>query len=190
TSLKIAFNKVFGYYLEVTHSHKDKVPAEWIRKQTLVNAERYITPELKEYEDKILNAEDKMIAIELRFFLALVQETAQFVTQIQQNARVVGTLGVLLSFAQVALSNCSTLAKSSDTETLEIKEAGLPEIERKLPPGENYVPNDISLDPDAQPIMIITGPNVARKSALLRHTAMTVLMAQMGSFVPASFTRI
>ncbi|WPR74892.1 DNA mismatch repair protein MutS [Algoriphagus sp. NG3] len=190
TSLKIAFNKVFGYYLEVTHAHKDKVPAEWIRKQTLVNAERYITPELKEYEDKILNAEDKMIAIEQRFFLALVQETAQFVTQIQQNARVLGTLDVLISFAQVALSNGYARPKISDTETLEIKDGRHPVIEKQLPPGENYVPNDIYLDHDSQQIMIITGPNMAGKSALLRQTALTVLMAQMGSFVPASFARV
>jgi len=190
SSLKIAFNRVFGYYLEVTHLHKDKVPAEWIRKQTLVNAERYITPELKEYEDKILNAEDKMIAIEQRFFLALVQETAQFVTQIQQNARVLGTLDVLLSFAQVALSSGYCRPKISDTETLEIKDGRHPVIEKQLPPGENYVPNDIYLDHDSQQIMIITGPNMAGKSALLRQTALTVLMAQMGSFVPASFARI
>lgn len=190
SSLKIAFNKVFGYYLEVTHSHKDKVPAEWIRKQTLVNAERYITPELKEYEDKILNAEDKMIAIEQRFFLALVQETAQFVTQIQQNARVLGTLDVLISFAQVALTNSYCRPKISETETLEIKDGRHPVIEKQLPPGEDYVPNDIYLDHDSQQIMIITGPNMAGKSALLRQTALTVLMAQMGSFVPASFARI
>jgi len=190
SSLKIAFNKVFGYYLEVTHSHKDKVPAEWIRKQTLVNAERYITPELKEYEDKILNAEDKMIAIEQRFFLALVQETAQYVTQIQQNARVLGTLDVLISFAQVALSNNYCRPKISETETLEIKDGRHPVIEKQLPPGEVYVPNDIYLDHDSQQIMIITGPNMAGKSALLRQTALTVLMAQMGSFVPASFARI
>lgn len=190
SSLKIAFNKVFGYYLEVTHSHKDKVPAEWIRKQTLVNAERYITPELKEYEDKILNAEDKMIAIEQRFFLALVQETAQYVTQIQQNARVLGTLDVLISFAQVALSNNYCRPKISDTETLEIKDGRHPVIEKQLPPGEDYVPNDIYLDHDSQQIMIITGPNMAGKSALLRQTALTVLMAQMGSFVPASYARI
>ena len=190
TSLKIAFNKVFGYYLEVTHSHKEKVPAEWIRKQTLVNAERYITPELKEYEDKILNAEDKMIAIEQRFFMALVQETAQYVTQIQQNARVLGTLDVLISFAQVAISNGYCRPKISETETLEIKDGRHPVIEKQLPPGEDYVPNDIYLDHDSQQIMIITGPNMAGKSALLRQTALTVLMAQMGSFVPASFARI
>lgn len=190
TSLKIAYNKVFGYFLEVTHSHKDKVPAEWIRKQTLVNAERYITPELKEYEDKILNAEEKMVAIEQQFFLALVQETAQFVTQIQQNARVIGTLDSLLSFAQVALANNYCRPKVSDTETLEIKDGRHPVIEKQLPPGEDYVPNDIYLDHDSQQIMIITGPNMAGKSALLRQTALTVLMAQMGSFVPASFARI
>ncbi|WBL42757.1 DNA mismatch repair protein MutS [Algoriphagus halophytocola] len=190
TSLKIAYNKVFGYYLEVTHAHKDKVPQEWIRKQTLVNAERYITAELKEYEDKILNAEEKMVAMEQRFFLALVQETAQFVTEIQQNARVLGTLDVLLSFAQVALANGYSRPKVSETETLEIKDGRHPVIEKQLPPGENYVPNDIYLDHDSQQIMIITGPNMAGKSALLRQTALTVLMAQMGSFVPASFARI
>ncbi len=190
TSLKIAFNKVFGYYLEVTHLHKDKVPQEWIRKQTLVNAERYITPELKEYEDKILNAEDKMIAIEQRYFQNLVQEAAQFVAQIQQNARVLGTLDALLSFAQVAISNGYSRPKISDTEVLEIKDGRHPVIEKQLPPGEAYVPNDIYLDHDSQQIMIITGPNMAGKSALLRQTALTVLMAQMGSFVPASYARI
>lgn len=190
SSLKISFNKVFGYYLEVTHAHRDKVPQEWIRKQTLVNAERYITPELKEYEEKILNAEDRMQGIEQKYFLALVQEAAQFVTQIQQNARVLGTLDSLLSFAQVALANGYSRPKISDTETLEIKDGRHPVIEKQLPPGENYIPNDIYLDHDSQQIMIITGPNMAGKSALLRQTALIVLMAQMGSFVPASFARI
>ncbi|MFN3996626.1 DNA mismatch repair protein MutS [Algoriphagus sp.] len=190
SSLKISFNKVFGYYLEVTHAHRDKVPQEWIRKQTLVNAERYITPELKEYEEKILNAEDRMQGIEQKYFLALVQEAAQYVTQIQQNARVLGTLDSLLSFAQVALSNGYSRPKISDTETLEIKDGRHPVIEKQLPPGENYVPNDIYLDHDSQQIMIITGPNMAGKSALLRQTALIVLMAQMGSFVPSSFARI
>ena len=190
SSLKIAFNKVFGYYLEVTHIHRDKVPQEWIRKQTLVNAERYITPELKEYEEKILNAEEKMIGIEQRYFQALVQEVAQFVTEIQQNARVLGTLDALLSFAQVAIQNNYARPKISETETLEIKEGRHPVIEKQLPPGENYVPNDIYLDNDTQQIIIITGPNMAGKSALLRQTALIVLMAQMGSFVPASFARI
>lgn len=190
SSLKISYNKVFGYYLEVTHSHRDKVPQEWIRKQTLVNAERYITPELKEYEEKILHAEDRMQGIEQRYFVALVQEAAQYVTQIQQNARVLGTLDSLLSFAQVALANGYSRPKISDTETLEIKDGRHPVIEKKLPPGENYIPNDIYLDHDSQQIMIITGPNMAGKSALLRQTALIVLMAQMGSFVPASFARI
>jgi DNA mismatch repair protein MutS len=190
SSLKISYNKVFGYYLEVTHVHKDKVPQEWIRKQTLVNAERYITPELKEYEEKILHAEDRMIALEQKYFLALIQEAAQFVAQIQQNARVLGTLDVLISFAQVALSNGYCRPKVSDTETLEIKDGRHPVIEKQLPPGESYVPNDIYLDHDSQQIIIITGPNMAGKSALLRQTALIVLMAQMGSFVPASFARI
>ncbi|WP_100628673.1 DNA mismatch repair protein MutS [Algoriphagus formosus] len=190
TSLKIAFNKVFGYYLEVTHAHKDKVPQEWIRKQTLVNAERYITPELKEYEEKILNAEERMIALEQKYFTLLVEEAAQFVTQIQQNARVIGTLDALLSFAQVALTNNYVKPKIADTDTLEIKDGRHPVIERQLPPGEDYIPNDIYLDHDSQQILIITGPNMAGKSALLRQVALVVLMAQMGSFVPASFARI
>ena len=190
SSLKISYNKVFGYYLEVTHAHRDKVPQEWIRKQTLVNAERYITPELKDYEEKILHAEDRMLGIEQKYFQALVQEAAQYVTQIQQNARVLGTLDVLLSFAQVALNNGYARPKISDTETLEIKDGRHPVIEKQLPVGENYVPNDIYLDHDSQQIMIITGPNMAGKSALLRQTALIVLMAQMGSFVPASFARI
>ncbi|SEG26824.1 DNA mismatch repair protein MutS [Algoriphagus boritolerans] len=190
SSLKISYNKVFGYYLEVTHAHRDKVPPQWIRKQTLVNAERYITPELKDYEEKILHAEDRMQGIEQRYFVALIQEAAQFVTQIQQNARILGTLDALLSFAQVALTNSYSRPKISDTETLEIKDGRHPVIERQLPPGENYVPNDIYLDHDSQQIMIITGPNMAGKSALLRQTALIVLMAQMGSFVPASFARI
>jgi DNA mismatch repair protein MutS len=190
SSLKISYNKVFGYYLEVTHAHRDKVPQEWIRKQTLVNAERYITPELKEYEEKILHAEDRMQGIEQRYFTALVQESAQFVSQIQQNSRILGTLDSLLSFAQVALTNGYSRPKISDTETLEIKDGRHPVIEKQLPPGENYVPNDIYLDHDSQQIMIITGPNMAGKSALLRQTALIVLMAQMGSFVPSSFARI
>ena len=190
SSLKISYNKVFGYYLEVTHAHKDKVPQEWIRKQTLVNAERYITPELKDYEEKILHAEDRMLGIEQKYFLALVQETAQYVTQIQQNARVLATLDSLLSFAKVALSNAYVRPKISDTDTLEIKDGRHPVIEKQLPPGEHYVPNDLYLDHDSQQIIIITGPNMAGKSALLRQTALIVLMAQMGSFVPASFARI
>lgn len=190
SSLKIAYNKVFGYYLEVTHAHKDKVPQEWIRKQTLVNAERYITPELKEYEEKILNAEERMIALEQQFFAKLVEEAAQFVTEIQQNARSIGTLDALISFAQVALSNQYVKPKISDTESLEIRDGRHPVIEKQLPPGEDYIPNDIYLDHESQQILVITGPNMAGKSALLRQTALIVLMAQMGSFVPASFARL
>jgi DNA mismatch repair protein MutS len=190
SSLKISFNKVFGYYLEVTHAHRDKVPQEWIRKQTLVNAERYITPELKEYEEKILNAEDRMISIEQKYFQELVAEAAQYVSQIQQNARVLGTIDALISFAQVALNNAYSRPKISTTEILEIKDGRHPVIERQLAVGENYVPNDIYLDSDTQQIMIITGPNMAGKSALLRQTALIVLMAQMGSFVPASSAKI
>ncbi|MDN3203969.1 DNA mismatch repair protein MutS [Algoriphagus sediminis] len=190
TSLKIAFNKVFGYYLEVTHAHKDKVPPEWIRKQTLVNAERYITQELKEYEEKILNAEERMVVLEQQLYQELVKEASNFVTEIQQNARVLGTLDALLSFAAVAISNNYVKPKISTTETLEIKDGRHPVIEKQLPPGEDYIPNDIYLDHNSQQIIIITGPNMAGKSALLRQTALIVLMAQMGSFVPASFARV
>ncbi|WP_304517497.1 DNA mismatch repair protein MutS [Cecembia rubra] len=190
SSLKVAFNKVFGYYLEVTNAHKDKVPEEWIRKQTLVNAERYITPELKEYEEKILNAEERMIAIEQRYFQALVQDASDYVIQIQQNARILATLDCLLSFANVAKTNKYSKPKISDTDALEIKDGRHPVIEKQLPVGEVYVPNDIYLDNESQQIIIITGPNMAGKSALLRQTALIVLMAQMGSFVPASYARI
>lgn len=190
SSLKVAFNKVFGYYLEVTNSHKDKVPQDWIRKQTLVNAERYITPELKEYEEKILNAEDRMLAIEQRYFLALVMDAAEYVSQIQQNARILATVDCLLSFSMVAKKNNYCKPKISDTDSLEIKDGRHPVIERQLPIGEEYVPNDIYLDNESQQIIIITGPNMAGKSALLRQTALIVLMAQMGSFVPATYARI
>lgn len=190
SSLKVAFNKVFGYYLEVTNSHKDKVPQEWIRKQTLVNAERYITPELKEYEEKILNAEDRMLAIEQSYFLALVMDATEYVSQIQQNARVIASLDCLLSFSLVAQKNKYCRPKISDTDSLEIKDGRHPVIECQLPVGEEYVPNDIYLDNESQQIIIITGPNMAGKSALLRQTALIVLMAQMGSFVPASYARI
>lgn len=190
SSLKVAFNKVFGYYLEVTNAHKDKVPEEWIRKQTLVNAERYITPELKEYEEKILNAEERMIGIEQKYFLALVQDASEYVTHIQQNARILATVDCLLSFAGVAKANHYCKPKISDTDSLEIKDGRHPVIEKQLPVGEEYVPNDIYLDNENQQIIIITGPNMAGKSALLRQTALIVLMAQMGSFVPASYARI
>ncbi|HZY80417.1 MAG TPA: DNA mismatch repair protein MutS [Cyclobacteriaceae bacterium] len=185
-SLKVSFNKVFGYYLEVSNANKDKVPADWIRKQTLVNAERYITEELKVYEEKILHAEEKLSVIEVRLFQELVRTAADFIAQIQQNARAVATLDALLSFAVVARANKYTRPVINDTTILDIKDGRHPVIEKQLPIGEPYVPNDIYLDNDKQQILIITGPNMAGKSALLRQTALIVLMAQTGSFVPAA----
>lgn len=190
SSLKIAFNKVFGYYLEVTNAHKEKVPQDWIRKQTLVNAERYITPELKEYEDKILTAEDKIAVIEQRIFNELVLTASEYVNQIQQNATVVAKLDGLLSFAKISTKNKYTQPKINDGKILNIKEGRHPVIELALPLGESYVPNDIFLDNDSQQIIIITGPNMAGKSALLRQTALIVLMAQIGCFVPAESAEI
>lgn len=189
-SLKIAFNKVFGYYLEVSNAHKNKVPVEWIRKQTLVNAERYITEELKIYEEKILNAEGKIFEIEYRIFNDLVISASEFVAQIQVNARVISTLDALLSFAQIARKNNYTKPEIVETKSLNIKEGRHPVIEQQLPLGESYVPNDLFLDDVSQQIIIITGPNMAGKSALLRQTALIVLMAQIGSFVPAKSAEI
>ena len=186
SSLKINFNKVFGYYLEVTNAHKDRVPDDWIRKQTLVNAERYITPELKEYEDKILNAEDQIFAIESRMYMELVQAAGEYVGAIQQNARVVSVLDVLSSFAKVAVRNKYVRPTITESKSLNIKDGRHAVIEQQLPPGELYVPNDVYLDDETQQIIIITGPNMAGKSALLRQVALIVLMAQAGSFVPAS----
>jgi len=186
SSLKVSYNKVFGYYLEVTNSHKDKVPTDWIRKQTLVNAERYITEELKTYEEKILTAEDKLIAIEQRIFAEMIATAADYVAQIQQNARVLAQLDCLLSFSQVAVSNKYIRPKINEEHILDIKDGRHPVIEKQLPVGESYIPNDIYLDNHSQQIMVITGPNMAGKSALLRQTALTALMAQMGSFVAAS----
>ncbi len=184
-SLKISYNKVFGYYLEVSNANKDKVPSDWIRKQTLVNGERYITEELKVYEEKILNAEDKLIVIEQRIFNALVHHATDFIPQIQQNARVLAQLDCLLSFARVAQANRYSKPEINDSLVLDIKSGRHPVIEKQLPVGETYVPNDIFLDSNKQQILVITGPNMAGKSALLRQTALIVLMAQMGSFVPA-----
>lgn len=189
-SLKIAYNKVFGYYLEVTHAHQSKVPSDWIRKQTLVNAERYITPELKEYEEKILNAEDRISTIEFRIFSEIVQTASEYVAAIQQNAQVISALDVLSSFALVARKNKYIKPVISEGNELDIKEGRHPVIEQQLPVGENYVPNDVYLDDSSQQIIIITGPNMAGKSALLRQTALIVLMAQMGSFVPAKSATI
>ena len=189
-SLKISFNKVFGYYLEVSNANKDKVPADWIRKQTLVNAERYITEELKVYEEKILHAEEKLTVIEQRLFQEMVIHAADFIPQIQQNARVIARIDCLLSFAAVARANRYTKPEIDESTQLEIKAGRHPVIEKQLPAGERYVPNDIFLDKETQQILIITGPNMAGKSALLRQTALIVLLAQMGSFVPADSARI
>lgn len=189
-SLKVSFNKVFGYYLEVSHANKDKVPTDWIRKQTLVNAERYITEELKVYEEKILHAEEKLTAIEQRLFQELVHHAADFTSPIQQNARVIGHLDCLLSFATVARANRYVRPEINESLVLDIQDGRHPVIEKQLPAGEAYVPNDVYLDNDAQQILVITGPNMAGKSALLRQTALIVLMAQVGSFVPATAAKI
>ncbi|MGY3055649.1 DNA mismatch repair protein MutS [Pedobacter sp. UYEF25] len=189
-SLKIAFNNVFGYYLEVTHTHKDKVPTDWIRKQTLVNAERYITPELKEYEDQILGAEEKILAIETRLYNELMYETASYIKPIQLNAQLVAQLDCLLSFAALAKTNHYSKPNMSTTKVLDIKGGRHPVIEKRLPIGEEYITNDVYLDTDSQQIIMITGPNMAGKSAILRQTALIVLMAQMGCFVPAKEANI
>ncbi|GHE57591.1 DNA mismatch repair protein MutS [Roseivirga thermotolerans] len=186
SSLKIAYNKVFGYYLEVSNTHKSKVPEGWIRKQTLVNAERYITEELKTYEEKIITAEDQYKVIEQRLFQELVAFAGDYVGQIQQNARFIATLDCLISFAIVARQNNYCRPEMSDKMVIDIHEGRHPVIEQQLPVGESYVPNDVSLDDHNHQILIITGPNMAGKSALLRQTALIVLMAQMGSYVPAS----
>ncbi|OEK07180.1 DNA mismatch repair protein MutS [Roseivirga misakiensis] len=186
TSLKIAYNKVFGYYLEVSNAHKDKVPEEWIRKQTLVNAERYITEELKTYEEKIINAEDLYKVIEQRLFQELVAFAADYTSKIQKNAKVIATLDCLISFSVIAKANNYCRPDLDDKMLIDIQDGRHPVIEQQLPVGESYVPNDVLLDDHTHQILIITGPNMAGKSALLRQTALIVLMAQMGSYVPAS----
>lgn len=190
SSLKVGYNNVFGYYLEVTNTHKDKVPAEWIRKQTLTNAERYITEELKEYEQKILGAEEKIAAIEQRIYTELVGAVAEFVEPIQLDATLVARLDCLVSFADIALKFNYVKPTIDDSYVLDIKDGRHPVIEQMLPVGESYIANDVFLDKDKQQIIIITGPNMSGKSALLRQTALIVLMAQMGSFVPAASARI
>ncbi len=190
SSLKIAYNRVFGYYLEVTNLHKDKVPEEWIRKQTLVNCERYITEELKTYEEKILNAEEKIISIEQGLYQKLILQASEYIAQIQQNARLLGKIDCLLSFAQLALRNNYIRPNINSDKVIDIKEGRHPVIESQLPVGESYIPNDVFLDDKSQQVIIITGPNMAGKSALLRQTALIVLMAQMGSFIPASYAKI
>jgi len=189
SSLKIGFNNVFGYYIEVRNTHKDKVPQEWIRKQTLVNAERYITEELKEYESKILGAEEKIMALEAKLFNDLVLAILEFIPPIQLNSALIARLDCLHSFAVVSSENNYVRPVLNDTLKLEIKEGRHPVIEKQLPAGESYVPNDLTLDTEDQQIIILTGPNMSGKSALLRQTALIVLMAQTGCFVPAaSFT--
>lgn len=189
-SLKIAFNNVFGYYLEVTNTHKDKVPTTWIRKQTLVNAERYITEELKEYEEQILGAEEKIQALENRLYAELLVAIAEFIKPIQLNAQLIAKLDVLLNFAIVAEKNYYVKPEVSESKILDIKGGRHPVIERNLPIGEDYITNDTFLDPKTQQIIIITGPNMAGKSALLRQTGLIVLMAQIGCFVPAKEAKI
>ena len=189
-SLKIAFNNVFGYYLEVTHTHKDKVPADWLRKQTLVNAERYITPELKEYEEQILGAEEKIHALESKLFAELVFSLSEYIKPIQLNAHLVAQLDLLLNFANTAIKNQYVKPQLDEGFVLDIKGGRHPVIEQNLPAGEVYITNDVYLDSESQQMMIITGPNMAGKSALLRQTGLLVLMAQMGSFVPAKEAHI
>ena len=185
-SLKIAFNNVFGYYIEVRNTHKDKVPEDWIRKQTLVNAERYITEELKEYETKILGAEEKIKSIESHLYAALLTELQQHIDLLKQNAAAVAQLDVLWSFADLALKNNYTRPEFSGETLLEVKEGRHPVIEHQLPPGTPFIANDLLLDSNTQQIIMITGPNMSGKSAILRQTALLILMAQMGSFVPAA----
>ena len=189
-SLKIAYNNVFGYYIEVRNAHKDKVPAEWIRKQTLVNAERYITQELKEYEEKILGAEDKIMALETKLYNDLVLSLAEYIPTIQINANQIARLDCLLAFANVAEANKYIRPIVEDSDVLDIKQGRHPVIEKQLPVGEKYIANDVYLDTDSQQIIIITGPNMAGKSALLRQTALITLLAQIGCFVPAESARI
>lgn len=189
-SLKIGFNNVFGYYLEVTNKYKDEVPADWIRKQTLTNGERYITPELKELEDKILGAEEKVLTLEASLFEQLVLRLADFIPHVQRNAALVARLDCLLSFAKVAVKHHYCRPQIDDSLVIDIQEGRHPVIEQQLPIGEAYVPNNVYLDADTQQVMMITGPNMSGKSALLRQTALICLMAQMGSFVPARAARL
>ena len=190
SSLKVGFNNVFGYYLEVRNTFKDKVPEGWIRKQTLAQAERYITPELKEYEEKILGADEKILELEARLFSELIVAMQEFIPQIQINANILAHIDCLLSFAKVSEDNCYVRPVVDDTDVLDIHQGRHPVIETQMPLGERYVPNDVYLDTEKQQIMMITGPNMAGKSALLRQTALIVLMGQIGCFVPAESARI
>ncbi|MFD2872075.1 DNA mismatch repair protein MutS [Mucilaginibacter ximonensis] len=189
-SLKVSFNNVFGYYLEVTHAHRDKVPADWIRKQTLVNAERYITPELKEYEEQILGAEEKILALETKLYNDLLYALTEYIKPIQLNAQLIARLDVLLNFATIAIKNYYVKPEINEGKVIDIKGGRHPVIEKTLPRGEDYITNDVFLDSETQQIIIITGPNMAGKSALLRQTGLIVLMGQMGCFVPAKSASI
>lgn len=189
-SLKISFNNVFGYYIEVRNTHKDKVPEEWIRKQTLVNAERYITQELKEYEEKILGAEEKIITLETRLFNELILALNEYIPAIQHDATQIARLDCLLSFAKIAKENRYIRPEVNDSLEIDIKEGRHPVIEKQLPPGESYITNNVLLNNDTQQIIMITGPNMAGKSALLRQTALIVILAQIGCFVPAEAAHI
>ena len=190
SSLKLAFNNVFGYYLEVTHTHKDKVPEDWIRKQTLVSAERYITPELKEFEEKILAAEDKISTLETALYTALVDKLSVYITNVQHNARQIAKLDCISSFANVSADNNYTKPDVNDSMNLAIKDGRHPVIEQQLAKGDTYIPNDIYLNREDQQIIILTGPNMSGKSAILRQTALTVLLAQVGCFVPAAHAEV
>lgn len=189
-SLKVAYNNVFGYYIEVRNTHKDKVPPEWIRKQTLVNAERYVTQELKEYEEKILGAEEKILSLETRLFNDLVAAVATYIPAIQLNASLVARLDCLMSFTRVSIENRYNRPEVNESLDIDIVEGRHPVIEKQLPPGESYIANNVTLGNESQQIMMITGPNMAGKSALLRQTALIVLMAQIGCFVPADAAKI
>lgn len=189
-SLKVAYNNVFGYYIEVRNTHKDKVPPEWIRKQTLVNAERYVTQELKEYEEKILGAEEKILSLETRLFNDLVAAVATYIPAIQLNASLVARLDCLMSFTRVSIENRYNRPEVNESLDIDISEGRHPVIEKQLPPGESYIANNVTLGNESQQIMMITGPNMAGKSALLRQTALIVLMAQIGCFVPADAAKI
>jgi DNA mismatch repair protein MutS len=190
SSLKISYNNVFGYYIEVRNTHKDKVPPDWIRKQTLVNAERYITEELKEYESKILGAEEKILELETRLFNELVMAISEYTAPVQLNAALTAQLDCLLSFARCAIENKYVRPVVNESDQITIRQGRHPVIEKQLPVTEPYIPNDLFLDRDEQQIIILTGPNMSGKSALLRQTALIVLMAQMGSFVPAAGAEI
>jgi DNA mismatch repair protein MutS len=190
SSLKIDFNNVFGYYIEVRNTHKDKVPEDWIRKQTLVNAERYITEELKEYETQILGAEEKISQIEHQLYRQVCENVMMYIDQIQENSKLIAQLDCAVSLSELAISENYTKPILNETFAIDIKEGRHPIIEKSLPLGEKYIPNDVFLDKDSQQIIMVTGPNMAGKSAILRQTAIICLLAQIGSFVPAKHAEI